>query len=128
MARPANKPTESELQILAVLWQLGPATVRGVHEALGGSAGYTTTLKLMQIMTAKGLLLRERAGKQHAYRPAASMEKTQRNLVSDLVHKAFGGSLSRLMIAALSSDKATHEELAQIRKVIDQAEREKKGG
>jgi predicted transcriptional regulator len=121
MSRAGYKPTAAELQILAALWPVGTATVRQVHQQLGTSAGYTTTLKLMQIMTTKGLLLRERKGRQHVYRPAVSMEKTQRHLVADLLHKAFGGSLARLMVAALSSEKATRQELEQIRALIDQA-------
>lgn len=122
MPRAAYKPTEAEIQILAVLWRLGPSTVREVHEQLGGGSRYTTTLKFMQIMTTKGLLLRERKGRQHVYRPAASMEKTQRGLVSDLLQKAFGGSLARLMVAALSSEKTSQQELEQIRALIDQVE------
>jgi predicted transcriptional regulator len=130
MARTGYKPTAAELQILAALWPVGAATVRQVHQQLGTAAGYTTTLKLMQIMTTKGLLLRERKGRQHVYRPAVSMEKTQRHLVADLLHKAFGGSLARLMVAALSSEKTSAQELEQIRALIDQANAtsEQKGG
>src|SRR4051794_19199923 len=111
MCHPSVKPTESELQILAVLWQKGPATVREVHDQLGRQTGYTTVLKFMQIMTDKGLLVREdKRGKSHVYRPAAAAERMQKTLVGDLVRRAFGGSLKKLMVAALAQE-TTPEEL-----------------
>src|SRR5262245_47956902 len=122
MSREKSRPTESELQILAVLWNRGPSTVREVFEHMGKASGYTTVLKFMQIMTDKGLLQRERRGKQHVYRPAAPQERTQKHLVRDLVDRAFAGSLPKLMLAALSAERASPAELDEIRKLIDQME------
>jgi predicted transcriptional regulator len=116
------KPTGSELQILAVLWRQGASTVREVHAQLDKDTGYTTVLKFMQIMTDKGLLRRERRGKSHVYRPAVAQEQTQRHLVGDLVHRAFGGSVRKLLVAALSSRRTSPQELEEIRKLIDQLE------
>ena len=116
------KPTESELAILAALWQLGSATVPQVHDALGGKGQYTTTLKLMQIMIDKGLLKRERAGRGHVYRPAVPQQRTQTRLVGDLMKRAFGGSVRALLLAALSSERTSPEEIAALRKLIDEAE------
>jgi predicted transcriptional regulator len=124
MASPP-RPTESELQILAVLWQRGPCTVREVHEAMGRESGYTTVLKFMQIMTDKGLLARQRRGKQHVYRPAVAAEKTQTHIVGDLLDRAFGGSVRKLLVAALSADRAKPAELNEIRKLIDEIENKK---
>jgi predicted transcriptional regulator len=122
----ANRPTDAELAILRVLWACGACTVREVHEALhpgrGTGAGYTTTLKLMQIMTAKGLVRRDEAARTHVYRAAAAREKTLRRLVGDLVERAFGGSAGQLVLHALSSRRASKEELAEIRKVLDEVE------
>lgn len=122
MARNASKPTKSELEILAVLWKKGPSTVRQVHDELSGEAGYTTTLKFMQIMVEKGLLARDENSRSHVYRPAVPQEKTQKHLVSELVQKAFAGSVHKLMIAALSGQRASSEELGEMRKLIDRLE------
>src|SRR5688500_8715510 len=112
------KPTEAELKILAVLWAQGPSTVREVHSRIGGAAGYTTTLKFMQIMTDKGLLTRDERGRSHVYRPAIAQERTQKHLVSELIDKAFGGSMRKLMLAALSAKRATPDELREIARLI----------
>ncbi len=115
------RPTEAELQILRVLWERGPSTVRQVHEALAArETGYTTTLKLMQIMADKGLVTRDESSRTHIYAPLASRESTQRQLVTDLVTRAFGGSAAELVLRALSSHTASDDELAEIRKLIDQ--------
>jgi BlaI family transcriptional regulator, penicillinase repressor len=120
MSSPLLKPPESELQILAVLWQRGPSTVREVYDQLGWQTGYTTVLKFMQIMTAKGQVLRDKRGKSHIYRPAIPQERMQKTLLGDLVHKAFGGSLRKLMVAALSAEQTSAEDLAEIRRMIDE--------
>lgn len=128
MPKDKSRPTESELQILAVLWDRGPSTVREVQERLGREAGYTTVLKFMQLMTEKGLVLRQKKGKLHVYRPAAPKERMQKHLVGDLLERAFGGSLAKLMVAALSSERASAQELDEIRKLIDQVETKKGEG
>ncbi len=118
-------PTERELAILSVLWDRGPSTVREVHEALyaGGATGYTTTLKLMQIMTDKGLLLRS-AERPHIYRPAVSEEKTQSQVIGNLLNKVFAGSAEKLVMRALSARKVSPDELKRIRAMLDKLERE----
>jgi len=120
MARRHVRPTGSELAILQVLWEKGPSTVRAVHEALAGarSTGYTTTLKLMQIMAAKGLVVRDESARTHVYTPKVPADQTQRQLVSDLVDRAFGGSAAALVMQALSEHPASPEELRQIQKLI----------
>ena len=124
------RPTDSELGILRVLWRRGPSTVREVHEALreasGGdsASGYTTTLKLMQIMTDKGLVLRDEAQRAHVYAARASEQGTQRQLVSDLLERAFGGSPAQLAMQALSAKRTSPEELAQLRQLLDSLEGE----
>ena len=122
--RPTPKPTEVELEILRVLWGRGPSTVRQVLNAPGQARkkGYTTVLKMLQIMTEKGLVLRDESERTHIYRPRFSEEHTQRRLVSDLLNRAFGGSARKLVLQALSSKKASAEELAEIRKLIDELE------
>jgi predicted transcriptional regulator len=121
MVRSAPRPTDAELAILRVLWERGPATVRQVHEALAGAraTGYTTTLKLMQIMAEKGLVTRDESVRTHVYEVRLSREQTQRQLVSDLLDRAFGGSASALVLQALRAGDATPEELQQIRELID---------
>jgi BlaI family penicillinase repressor len=118
------KPTEAELAILRVLWERGPSTVRDVVEALHVSrgTGYTTTLKLMQIMTGKGLVRRDDAARSHVYEASEPAEATQRKLVGDLLEKAFGGSAQQLVIQALAAKRASLEELAEIRRLLDQLE------
>ena len=114
-----RKPTDAELSILRVLWERGPSTVRQVAEALDRETGYTTVLKLLQIMTEKGLVVRDEASRTHIYAPASSEDQTQRQLVSDLLERAFGGSAAKLVLQALASSKTTPEELSEIRKLID---------
>jgi len=121
MGRPQPRPTDTELSILRVLWERGASTVRQVHEALSDTreTGYTTTLKLMQIMAEKGLVKRNETARTHVYSPAAGQEQTERQLVQDLVDRAFGGSAAQLVLRALSADGTTDDELKAIRKLID---------
>ena len=128
----APKPTESELAILRVLWTLGPSTVREVHDHMAGSrsVAYTTTLKTLQVMTAKGLTNREDHRGQHLYKPRHAEEETLRRLVTDLLDQAFGGSTSKLVVQALASRRASPEELQEIRDLLaseDAEARTKKG-
>jgi predicted transcriptional regulator len=122
-----SRPTDSETEILAVLWEQGPSTVRQVHDVVGDrrGVGYTTVLKLLQIMTEKGLVERESAGRSHVYRAAAPQEQTQAELVDDLVDRAFGGSASALVMRALGSRPASPAELAEIRRLLDALEPER---
>lgn len=117
-------PTDRELAILGVLWANGPSTVRQVHEALHADTetGYTTTLKLMQIMSEKGLLLRKDAGRQHVYRPAVSEEKLQKQVVGDMLDKVFAGSAEKLVMRALATRKVSAKELKRIREMLDTIE------
>jgi predicted transcriptional regulator len=119
-------PTDAELAILGVLWKRGPSTVRDVHEALRSSqdTGYTTVLKLLQIMTQKGLVKRDESARSHVYRAAVTADRTQKRLVGELLDKAFDGSASELVMRALSIKPASREELAKIRALLDEAERE----
>jgi predicted transcriptional regulator len=119
MKRPHRKPTDAELGILNVLWERGPSTVRQVAEVLGREAGYTTVLKLLQIMTEKGLVTRDETARTHIYAAAYSEDQTQKQLVSDLLERAFGGSAAKLVLQALAANRATPEELAEIRKLLD---------
>ncbi|MBY0496163.1 MAG: BlaI/MecI/CopY family transcriptional regulator [Cyanobacteria bacterium] len=121
MARPQLRPTDAELAILRVLWERGASTVRQVHEALADTreTGYTTTLKLMQIMADKGLVTRNETARTHVYSAIAGEEQTQHQLVRDLVDRAFGGSAAQLVLRALSADGTTDAELREIRKLID---------
>lgn len=122
MARPPlSRPTDGELAILRILWDRGPSTVREIHDVLsqGRTSGYTTTLKLLQIMTDKGLTTREEWGRVHRYSAAAAEEETQRQLVEDLVKRAFGGSAAKLMVQALATKRASASELAEIRKLLE---------
>ncbi len=129
MTRPRqDRPTHAELAILRVLWERGPSTVREVHEALvrGAATGYTTTLKLLQIMVEKRLARRAEEGRLHRYRAAVTESDTQRRMVSDLVERAFGGSTAGLVMQALSSKPASPDELDQIRRLIDRARKEQR--
>jgi len=121
------KPTPGELAILQVLWRRGPSTVREVLEQLeqGTPTGYTTVLKLMQIMTEKGLIRRNEDHRTHVYRPCRPEQDTQRQLVRDLLERAFGGSSKKLVLQALSAKKASRAELAEIRELLDQMEKDK---
>ncbi len=115
------KPTESELEILQVLWLKGIASVREVHEELSKTkeAGYTTTLKLMQIMHEKGLVKRDDSVKTHIYQPAVSREKTQKHLLGKMINTVFGGSTTELVLQALGNHKASPQELEEIQQLID---------
>jgi BlaI family transcriptional regulator, penicillinase repressor len=120
MSKPP-RPTDAELAILRILWERGASTVRQVHEALTRErpAAYTTALKMLQIMTEKGLVRRDDRDRTHIYQPRLTEEQTQRQLVRDLVDRAFGGSSSRLVLQALATKRATPEELIEIRKLIE---------
>ncbi|HEY8896896.1 MAG TPA: BlaI/MecI/CopY family transcriptional regulator [Niastella sp.] len=115
------KPTESELEILQILWKKGNASVREVHEELlhTKEAGYTTTLKLMQIMHEKGLVKRDDSIKTHIYQAAVSKEKTQKHLLNKMIDTLFGGSPGELVMQALGNHKASAEELEEIQKILD---------
>lgn len=121
-------PTDAELAILAVLWRRGPCTVRAVHEALAATqqTTYTTTLKLMQLMTQKGLVLRDTSERSHVFRAARPAERTQRSLVKKLVDAAFEGSPARLAMQALSTKRASPEELAELEALIARLQEERK--
>ena len=120
MTRPHPRPTDAELAILRVLWERGASTVRQVHEALAiRETGYTTTLKLMQIMADKGLVARNETARTHVYSARAGQEQTLRQLVQDLVDRAFGGSAAQLVLRALSADGTSDAELKEIRRLID---------
>jgi BlaI family transcriptional regulator, penicillinase repressor len=125
MHRPPRRPTDAELAILRVLWAHGPSTVRRVAEVLGREAAYTTVLKLLQIMTEKGLVRRDESARTHVYTAACSQDQTERQLVADLMNRVFGGSAARLVLQALAARNASPEELAEIRKLID---RQRGGG
>ena len=125
MTRPnAVRPTEGELEILGILWEAGPSTVRQVYERLKKSrdTGYTTVLKLLQIMHEKGLVLRDESQRAHVYRAARQQQSTQRQLVKDLLTRAFGGSAEKLVMQALSLKSVSADEIAAIRKQLDQIE------
>lgn len=125
MARPKlPRPTDAELEILNVLWRRGPSTVREIHEEIAETraTGYTSVLKLVQIMAGKGLVEREERHRAHIYRAAAAQEETQRALVRDLVERAFGGSAARLVMHALASERASAEDRALIRKMLNETE------
>jgi predicted transcriptional regulator len=124
--RKSSRPTDRELTILRVLWDNGPSTVRRVNEAMSKDedTGYTTTLKLMQIMTEKGLLLRDESQFKHVYKPAFTEERTQKQLVGDLLERAFSGSAEKLVMRALSAKKISAEKLVGIRKILDEFEGE----
>ncbi|MFT4093970.1 MAG: BlaI/MecI/CopY family transcriptional regulator [Niabella sp.] len=115
------KPTESELEILQVLWQKGKATVREVHEELVGNkdVGYTTTLKLMQIMNEKGLVKRDASARTHIYKASTNKENTQKVLLNRFISNLFGGSSTQLVMQALGNNKVPAEELEKIQLLID---------
>ena len=113
------QPTPAELELLRVLWQRGPSTVREVHADLERDVGYTTVLKLLQIMTEKGLVTRDAAARSHVYTAAVSEDATQQRLVADLLDRAFGGSRLDLVMQALSAAPTTRAELRQIRALLD---------
>jgi predicted transcriptional regulator len=113
-----RKPTDAELAILRVLWSRGPSTVRQVAEVLGRETGYTTVLKLLQIMTEKGLVVRDEAERTHIYEAAYTQNQTQRQLVTDLLDRVFDGSAAQLVLQALATNKTSPEELDEIRKLL----------
>jgi BlaI family penicillinase repressor len=117
-------PTEAELAILSILWNLGPSTVREVHDALSSKqTGYTTVLKQMQVMTEKGLLARNERYRSHVYEARLPQEQTQRQIAKNLLQRAFNGSAKSLLLGALSSKKVSSRELAEIRQLLDQFEK-----
>jgi predicted transcriptional regulator len=133
MRAPRRKPTDAELGILNVLWSRGPSTVRQIAEEMGREAGYTTILKLLQIMTEKSLVVRDEGSRTHVYTAAYTQDQTQRQLVADLLERAFDGSASKLVLQALASGKTSPEELAEIKKLLraagaGQANDDKAGG
>lgn len=123
-ATSSPRPTDAELGLLRVLWEIGPATVRQVHDALGGHAdGYTTTLKLLQIMHQKGLVSRDESERAHVYTAAVAKEQAREQLLGDLVQRVFDGSREQLVLQALGSGQATREELDRIRALLDDLEK-----
>ncbi len=127
MARKAtNRPTDVELSILRVLWRCGPSTVREVQAELERSTptGYTTVLKMLQIMTDKGLVERDLNGRAHVYSASEAREEVQSHLIGDLVDRVFEGSASQLVLRALSARETSSEELAEIRQLLDEMEGE----
>ena len=123
---PSSVPTEVELAILDVLWQHGPSTVRQIHDALKHErgTGYSTTLKMVQVMTDKGLLHKDESQRPQVYTPAQRQEQTQLKLVDDLIQKGFGGSAMKLVLRAVSAKRISTDELAEIRRLLGEA----KGG
>lgn len=115
------KPTESELEILQILWDKEKATVREVHEELSKNkeSGYTTTLKLLQIMFEKGLVTRDDSNKTHIYQPAITRQKTQKQFLDKMINSLFSGSSTQLVLQALGNQKATKSELDEIQKYLD---------
>jgi BlaI family transcriptional regulator, penicillinase repressor len=128
LVRSRRKPTDAEIAILRVLWTRGPSTVRDVAEAMGREGAYTTVLKLMQIMTDKGLVKRDDSTRSHVYTAASSEDKMQKQLVTDLLDKAFAGSAAKLVLQALDAGKTSPEELDEIRKLLDAHRRRSSGG
>ncbi|NLR81249.1 BlaI/MecI/CopY family transcriptional regulator [Chitinophaga eiseniae] len=122
------RPTESELEILGILWEKGPSTVREVHDILSQTkdAGYTTTLKLMQIMHEKELLQRDTSSKTHVYTAAISQQTTQQQLLNKMIDTVFGGSASQLVMQALGQHKSSEEELDKIRQYLSDMEKQQK--
>ena len=120
-----RKPTDTELEILRALWARGPSTVRQVAEVMGRETAYTTVLKMLQIMTEKGLVFRDVSSRTHVYHAARSEPETQRQLVKDLLDKAFDGSAAKLVLQALSSTETSPTELAEIRRLLDRRRRER---
>lgn len=120
----SSQPTEVELQILRILWDLGPSPVRDIHQRLNEAKGtnYSTTVKMLSVMLQKGLIERDEDAQPHIYRPTLTREKAGKGLMNDLIEKVYGGSAMSLVLQALSSGKATTEELAEVRRLLDQME------
>ena len=114
-----KKPTDAELAILRVLWARGPSTVRDVAVEMDREGSYTTVLKLLQIMAEKGLVRRDEAARTHVYEAAATEDDTQRQLIGDLLHRAFDGAAGKLVLRALEDGKVTQDELAEIRRLLN---------
>ena|SRR5437879_10324096 len=125
MTRSPLKPTASELEILRVLWGRGPSTVREVHEALS-EKGYTTVLKLLQIMTTKGTVRRNETQRAHVYEACLPAEQTKRQLAGDMLQRVFEGSASQLMMHTLAGNKASRDEIEEIRRLLDDYERNRR--
>jgi len=121
------RPTQAELELLRVLWDHGPSSVREVQQHLAGAraSGYTTVLKTLQIMAGKGLVARDETDRSHVYRAALARETTQRQLVTDLLERAFGGSASQLIQQALATRPASPQEMREIRRLLERAEGDK---
>jgi predicted transcriptional regulator len=119
------RPTDAELEILTVLWSRGPSTVREVHETIAARrpAQYTTILKFLQIMAEKGLVRRDEKNRAHVYQATRPRQWTERQLAGDLLRRGFGGSAARLLVGALSARKASKEELAELRCLLDEYEK-----
>jgi BlaI family transcriptional regulator, penicillinase repressor len=128
MSRQPPRPTDAELEILTVLWSRGPSTVRQVHESISRRkpTQYSTVLKFMQIMSEKGLVRRDDKQRAHIYEAAQPREWTQQRLAGDLVQRAFGGSAKNLLVGALSARKASKQELAELRHLLDDYEKRAK--
>jgi BlaI family penicillinase repressor len=123
-----SRPTEAELEILALLWEMKEASVRQIHERLAETkeTGYTTTLKIMQIMHAKGMVTRDEESRSHIYRPATNQKETQKSLLKNLMSTAFGGSSKNLVMQALGQDSPSKDEIDEIRAFLDQLENKPK--
>jgi predicted transcriptional regulator len=125
MPRPSSaQPTEVEMQMLRILWELGPSPVREIHKRLEAAKGtnYSTTVKMLAVMLQKGLVKRDENAQPHVYRPALTRAKTGKRLLDDLIEKVYEGSAMSLVLQAMSSGKATKEELDQVRRMLDQME------
>jgi BlaI family transcriptional regulator, penicillinase repressor len=118
------KPTEKELEILQILWEKGPVAVKDVHEALGGEEqnGYTTILKLLQIMNEKGLVTRQKSGKLHLYRAVSTQENTRQQIIDKMINTVFQGSAMQLVMSALGNGKSSKKELEEIKKYLEKLE------
>ena len=121
------RPTEKELEILQILWKKGPVSVKDVHEEMGGDNlnGYTTILKLLQIMHEKGLATRQKSGKLHLYKAGASLEHTRKFMLDKMIHTVFQGSAKQLVLSALGNQQSSKEELLEIRRYLEQLEKDK---
>ncbi len=125
MPRPTSShPTEVEMQILRILWELGPSPVREIHKRLEAAKGtnYSTTVKMLAVMLQKGLVKRNEDAQPHVYRPALTRAKTGKRILDDLIEKVYEGSAMALVLQALSASKATKEELSEIRRILDEME------
>ena len=122
----ATIPSDAEFGILTVLWRCGPSTVREVHEALAKDTGYTSTLKQMQVMYEKGLLVRSERYRSHLYEAALSKEEAQARFAGDLMHRVFEGSARNLVLGALTAQRASADDLDEIRRILDRLEKRRK--